>query len=404
MPRKAIVLVLDSLGVGCTPDSSAFNDHGANTLGHIADWREASTSHSGLNLPNLTKMGLGKVLNSASRNSVLNANVDINAKACFGYATPISTGKDTTSGHWEMMGAPVEFNWGQFTDKHNSFPEELLSRIYDKTGLLTSLGNCHSSGTTIINKFGEEHIRTGAPIFYTSADSVFQIAAHELHFGLDRLLSLCEKVRVILDDYNIGRVIARPFLGAPGEFIRTGNRRDFSVAPHKPTVLNQLQESATAQVVGVGKISDIFAGSGIDKSIKAVGIPELFDQTLSAFKNSESDTLIFTNFVDFDSEYGHRRDAQGYADALEYFDSRMPELLAEMSDEDVLFITADHGCDPTWNGSDHTREYVPIIGYGARLKSGDLGCRSTFADIGATVAQHFGLPTPKYGNPLPLLQ
>lgn len=399
MARKAVVLVLDSLGVGSTPDAAAFNDKGANTLGHIAEWRATSSAHPALALPNLTALGLGKVLHAASNHGVLDSDIEIDPRACFGFATPMSTGKDTTSGHWEMMGAPVEFHWGQFTDKKNSFPDDLLNRIYDECGLLTSLGNCHSSGTTIINDFGAEHLRTGAPIFYTSADSVFQIAAHEEHFGLDRLLSLCEKVREILDDYNIGRVIARPFIGSPGEFIRTGNRRDFSVAPHMPTVLNQLQASAAAKVVGVGKISDIFAGSGIDQSIKAVGIPELFDQTLTALQSHQSDTLIFTNFVDFDSEYGHRRDVQGYADALEYFDRRLPELLAQLSDEDVLIITADHGCDPTWNGSDHTREYVPVIGFGASLKAGGLGCRDSFADIGATIARHFGLAATANGHP-----
>ncbi|MGC9458538.1 phosphopentomutase, partial [Vibrio genomosp. F10 str. 9ZD137] len=214
MTRKAVVLVLDSLGVGCTLDAASFNDQGANTLGHIADWRASSDVHFALELPNLTALGLGKVLYAASHNDRLDSDIEIDERASFGYATPMSTGKDTTSGHWEMMGAPVEFQWGQFSDKDNSFPYELLKRIYDETGLLTSLGNCHSSGTTIINELGEEHICTGAPIFYTSADSVFQIAAHEAYFGLDRLLSLCEKVREILDDYNIGRVIARPFIGA----------------------------------------------------------------------------------------------------------------------------------------------------------------------------------------------
>lgn len=398
MTRKAVVLVLDSLGVGCTLDAASFNDQGANTLGHIADWRASSDVHFALELPNLTALGLGKVLYAASHNDRLDSDIEIDERASFGYATPMSTGKDTTSGHWEMMGAPVEFQWGQFSDKDNSFPYELLKRIYDETGLLTSLGNCHSSGTTIINELGEEHICTGAPIFYTSADSVFQIAAHEAYFGLDRLLSLCEKVREILDDYNIGRVIARPFIGAPGDFTRTGNRRDFSVTPHKLTVLNQLQTAAAAKVVGIGKISDIFAGSGIDQSMKAVGIPELFDQTLMALQNNPSDTLIFTNFVDFDSEYGHRRNVQGYATALEYFDRRLPELLAKLTDEDLLIITADHGCDPTWSGSDHTREYVPIIGFGSKLQPGYLGCRTSFADIGATIAQHFGLTVPSSGH------
>ncbi|WP_413113988.1 phosphopentomutase [Thaumasiovibrio sp. DFM-14] len=397
MPKRAIVLVLDSFGVGATEDAAKFGDVGANTLGHIAAYCNNNTSTKTLRLPNLTAMGLSEVLKSASSSTFPLEDHALLEAATFGYASPLSSGKDTTSGHWEMMGLPVTFQWGLFEGKTNSFPEELLSNIYKKAGITGSLGNCHASGTQILEDFGQMHIDTGLPIFYTSADSVFQVAAHEEHFGLERLIALCQLIREELDGYNIGRVIARPFLGCEGNFSRTKNRKDLSVSPHDLTLLNRLHNGNTAKVIGIGKISDIFAGSGIDESVKASGIPELFDVTVQQIKTVNEDALIFTNFVDFDSEYGHRRNVEGYAKALEYFDSRLPELLDILGDDDILVITADHGCDPTWEGSDHTREFVPILALGRNLKKGDIGKRHSFADIGQTLSQHFGLASGQHG-------
>ncbi|WP_413114026.1 phosphopentomutase [Thaumasiovibrio sp. DFM-14] len=398
MPKRAIVLVLDSFGVGATEDAAKFGDVGANTLGHIAAYCNSNTSTKALKLSNLTAMGLSEVLKSASSSTFPLEDHALLEAATFGYAALLSSGKDTTSGHWEMMGLPVTFQWGLFEGKTNSFPEELLSNIYQKAGITGSLGNCHASGTQILEDFGQMHIDTGLPIFYTSADSVFQVAAHEEHFGLEQLIALCQLIREELDGYNIGRVIARPFLGCEGKFSRTKNRKDLSVSPHDLTLLNRLHNGNTAKVIGIGKIADIFAGSGIDESVKASGIPELFDVTVQQIKTVNEDALIFTNFVDFDSEYGHRRNVEGYAKALEYFDSRLPELLDILVDDDVLVITADHGCDPTWEGSDHTREFVPILALGRNLKKGDIGKRHSFADIGQTLSQHFGLASGQHGT------
>lgn len=398
MAKRAIVLVLDSLGVGSTDDANKFGDKGANTLGHIEQYCRNSATREPLSIPTLTSFGLAEILRSASKEEFSLPEVAIDPYAAYGYAAPVSTGKDTISGHWEMMGAPVLFDWGLFQDRDNSFSSALLSKIYRSADIDGSIGHCHASGTEIINQLGQQHIDTGLPIFYTSADSVFQIAAHETYFGLDRLMALCGCVRRVLDDYNIGRVIARPFIGEAGCFKRTGNRRDFSVPPYKNTLLNELQITGNASVIGIGKISDIFAGSGIDRSVKAAGLAELFDKTLHEVKSASSDSLIFTNFVDFDSEFGHRRDIDGYAKALEYFDCRLPELLAVLREEDILIITADHGCDPTWPGSDHTRECVPIIAFGQNLQHGSLGYRRTFADIAETLAEYFHLPTLSYGT------
>jgi phosphopentomutase len=260
------------------------------------------------------------------------------------------------------------------------------------------LGNCHSSGTTIIAELGDEHVKTGKPIVYTSADSVFQIACHEEAFGLQRLYDLCEIARELVDEYDIGRVIARPFVGdGPDSYVRTGNRRDLTTPPHAPTVLDKLVE-AGGEVISVGKIADIYAHQGITKKIKATGNAALFDATLKAMKETGDRSIVFTNFVDFDMLFGHRRDVDGYAAALEYFDGRLPELMAEMREDDLLLLCADHGCDPTWQGSDHTREHIPVLAYGAGVRPGSLGRRDTFADIGQTVAKHLGLSPMDYGT------
>ena len=296
---------------------------------------------------------------------------------------------------------PVLFDWGYFTDEHNSFPQALLDKLVERAKLPGYLGNCHSSGTVILDQLGEEHMKTGKPIFYTSADSVFQIACHEETFGLDRLYELCEIAREELTEggYNIGRVIARPFIGdKPGHFQRTGNRHDLAVEPPAPTVLKKLVDEKGGEVVSIGKIADIYANVGITKKVKATGIDALFDATLIEMEKAGDNTIVFTNFVDFDSSYGHRRDVAGYAAALELFDRRLPELLKLVKDEDIIIFTADHGCDPTWPGTDHTREHIPVLVYGPKVKPGSLGHRETFADIGQTVANYFGLSPMDYGK------
>jgi len=290
------------------------------------------------------------------------------------------------------------FEWGYFKKKSETFPQELLDKLVEQANLPGYLGNCHSSGTTIIAELGDEHVQSGKPIFYTSADSVFQIACHEEAFGLDRLYDLCEIARGLVDEYNIGRVIARPFVGdSPDNYVRTGNRRDLTTPPPSPTVLDKLV-AAGGDVISVGKIADIYAHKGITKKVKATGNAALFDATLVAMDEAPANSIVFTNFVDFDMLYGHRRDVEGYATALEYFDERLPELMDKLNDDDLMVITADHGCDPTWQGSDHTREHIPVIAYGAGLKPGPLGKRETFADIGQSIATYFDLPPTDYGT------
>ncbi len=394
---RAVILVMDSFGIGATDDADRFGDVGADTLGSIA--RERAASDKGpLKLPNLARLGLFHASRDSTGSFPAGADGDVDVVGTYGFAEELSSGKDTPSGHWEIAGVPVLFDWGYFTEKTNTFPQELLDKLIERANLPGVLGNCHSSGTTIIAELGEEHVRTGKPIFYTSADSVFQIAAHEEAFGLDRLYELCDIARELVDDYNIGRVIARPFVGTSAEdFVRTGNRRDLTTPPHAPTVLDRLVESG-GDVISIGKIADIYAHQGITKKIKASGNAALFDATLEAMGDADDRSIIFTNFVDFDMLYGHRRDVDGYADALEYFDERLPELLDKMSDDDLLVITADHGCDPTWQGTDHTREHIPVIAYGSGLEAGPIGKRKSFADIGQTIADYFDLPNLEYGE------
>lgn len=399
--KRVIFLVLDSFGVGGAPDAEKFGDVGADTFGHIA--RECAEGHCDnavrkgpLQIPNLEKLGLAEVakLSTGSYPAGLGSLPPSEVIAAYGAGMEQSYGKDTPSGHWEMVGVPVLFDWGYFTDKQNAFPKELTDRILERAGLADTgyLGNCHASGTEILKELGEEHMETGKPIFYTSADSVFQIACHEESFGLERLYELCKIAREELDSYNIGRVIARPFTGKDASsFARTGNRHDYSVLPPAPTVLNSLEE-AGGEVVSIGKISDIFAASGITAHHKATGLEELCNTTLDAIKRYTSKpTLIFTNLVDFDSSYGHRRDTTGYAAALEQFDRFLPQLLAALSDDDVLLLAADHGCDPTWQGTDHTRENIPILCYGKNVIAQNLGKRNSFADIGQSIASYLGL-------------
>ncbi|RUO46063.1 phosphopentomutase [Pseudidiomarina donghaiensis] len=399
---RAIVVVLDSFGIGAAADADKFGDEGADTFGHIAAAAangDADNNRSGpLMIPNLLELGLGEAYYGATGEQPAGIAPAAEVTGRFGWAQEMSSGKDTPSGHWEMAGVPVLFDWGYFLEPQHSFPEELLSKIVEKAQLPGYLGNCHASGTTIIAQLGQEHMTTGKPIFYTSADSVFQIACHEDSFGLDNLYELCEIARELLEPYNIGRVIARPFIGDSADnFKRTGNRRDYAIPPPSPTVLDKLK-AAGGEVISIGKIADIFAHQGITQKYKATGIPALVDETIHQMQQAPERSIIFTNLVDFDSEYGHRRDVSGYAAALELFDQLLPKLKAAMRDDDMLILTADHGCDPTWPGSDHTREYVPVLAYGHTIQPGSMGRRETFADIGQTIASWLQLPAMDYGT------
>ena len=393
--KRAVILMLDSVGIGGAEDAASFGDQGADTLGHIAQ------ANGGLQIPNLIALGLAQAA-QASTDSVIDfgpqSPAQIHIPSKYGFMREISRGKDTSSGHWEMAGAPVNFEWGYFPPDYPSFPEELIRKICTEANLPGILGNKAASGTQIIEELGEEHLKTGKPICYTSADSVFQIAAHEQHFGLERLYQVCQIAFEAVKPYRIARVIARPFTGEKkGEFSRTKNRHDYSVNPPQPTVLDALK-NAGGQVISVGKIADIFANQGITKAVKASGLKELWDVTLREAAAAPDFSLVFTNFVDFDMVYGHRRDVKGYAQGLSYFDSRLPELAAQLQPEDIVFITADHGCDPTYTGTDHTREHVPVIMFGKQVKPQFIGGRDTYADLGQTVADYFNLPPLNVGK------
>ncbi|HEX5998830.1 MAG TPA: phosphopentomutase [Hyphomicrobiaceae bacterium] len=404
MPR-AFLLVLDSVGIGGATDAARYGDAGADTVGHIAE-AAANGEADGdglregpLRLPNMSALGLGEACRMASGRIPPGLGSMTEARAVAGYADEISRGKDTPSGHWEIAGAPVMFDWGYFPRKVPCFPPQLLAELCRLGGLPVTLGNRHASGTQIIAELGGEHMQTGAPICYTSADSVLQIAAHEETFGLERLYRLCSIARKLVDPLNIGRVIARPFVGTDAaSFRRTANRRDYSVPPHVPTILD-LASCAGREVVSVGKIGDIFAHSGTGRILKGYDNSALLDRSLDVAERLADGGLLFANFVDFDTRFGHRRDVSGYAAALEAFDARLPELQGRLRVDDLLLITADHGCDPTWSGTDHTRERVPILAFCPARMMGPIGQRSTFADIGASVAHHLGLPAPSSGFP-----
>lgn len=392
--KRAIILLLDSFGIGATEDAPKYGDTGANTFAHIAEYCAQKTA---LKIPNLSRFGLINAANASAEKKISGVSAPKNIVAKYGYAAELSHGKDTPSGHWEIAGVPVLFDWGYFPPQYPSFPEKLIEQFILLGKIPGILGNRHASGTEIIAELGAEHIKTGKPIVYTSADSVFQIAAHEESFGLQRLYELCEIARKLVDEYQIGRVIARPFLGAPGNFYRTGNRHDYTSPPPSPTLLDKLKQ-AGGHVIAIGKTADIFAHQGISETIKANGNMALFDATLQALKHAKDKTLIFTNFVDFDSSYGHRRDIAGYATALEALDARLPELEKILQPEDIVIITADHGCDPTWPGSDHTREHIPVLVFGPKIKPENIGKRETFADIGQSLANYFNLPRLDYGK------
>lgn len=402
MPR-AILCVLDSFGIGGAEDAVRFGDDGADTLGHIARACAAGEAdreglRSGpLKLPVMDRLGLGRAAELSTGTRPEGLDFAEEPGGLWGYGIETSHGKDTPSGHWEIAGVPVDFDWGYFPNEEPSFPEDLTKAIVERGDLPGILGNKHASGTVIIQELGEEHIKTGKPICYTSADSVFQIAAHETHFGLERLYKLCEIVRELVDPLNIGRVIARPFVGeTPEDFERTANRRDYSVLPPEPTVLDRLVAEGR-RVFGIGKISDIFAHQGVTDVLKGAGNDALFDRTLEAIGKAGDGDLVFANFIDFDSLYGHRRDVAGYAAALEAFDARLPEMMERLREGDLLILTADHGCDPTWPGTDHTREHVPILCWGPDVAPRPIGGRPTFADIGETIAIHLGIAPGRNG-------
>ena len=391
---------MDSVGIGAAPDASAYGDAGADTVGHIAEACargecDNAARRGPLRVGHLAKLGLGQACRLATGR--VPPGLDIGeTDGRHGCAAELSRGKDTPSGHWELAGVPVRFDWGYFPRTVPCFPEELVARLCEEARLPGILGDCHASGTEIIARLGDEHVRSGKPICYTSADSVFQIAAHEDSFGLDRLYSVCQIARELLEPYNIGRVIARPFRGSPSDYGRTHNRRDYSVPPPGQTILD-LATAAARDVVTVGKIGDIFAHRGTGRILKGDGNDALFDRTLEGVESLNDGGLLFANFIDFDSIYGHRRDVPGYAAALEGFDRRLGELLPRLQPDDLLIITADHGCDPTWKGSDHTREQVPVLVVGGNA-SAEVGARTSFADVGASVAAHLGIEPPSAGR------
>jgi len=373
--NRAIVIVCDSLGVGALPDAGDFGDEGSNTLGHVL-----ASQHP--KLPNLTRLGLLHTLPQPATTDTPNA--------AFGRMAEVSAGKDTTTGHWEMMGLIVK---DPFRTYPNGFPREVIEEYERRIGRRT-LGNKPASGTVILDELGEEHMRTGAPIVYTSADSVFQVAAHEEVIPVEELWRICAIARELMrGENNVGRIIARPFVGSGrGHFKRTANRKDFSVRPTGETVVERAHK-AGKEVIGLGKIADIFDGVGIDREIRTESNSDGMRKTIDLVKQSQA-PFLFTNLVDFDSKYGHRNDAPGYAKALETFDEELGALLAELRGGDLLFITADHGCDPTDVSTDHTREYVPLIVAGPHVHGPhDLGTRRTFADLGATICDHLGIPS-----------
>lgn len=396
---RAIILVLDSVGCGGAPDADKFGDEGSNTLGHIADacfGGNAEVGRSGpLRVPNLNKLGLGAAIKLASGH--LAPGLSTTSVGTFGAATEISNGKDTPSGHWEISGVPVPFDWTYFPTTEPAFPPDKIGEFIKRADIPGILGDCHASGMPILHELGEEHIKSGKPICYTSADSVFQIAAHETHFGLQRLYDICEIAAEIFHPMMIGRIIARPFIGeTAAEFTRTINRKDLAIEPPEDTICDRVVQ-AGGRTLAVGKIGDIFAHRGISELKKGKPDLQLVDDMLDFMADAKSGDLIFTNLVEFDSLYGHPRDVAGYARALEAFDLRLPEILAALQSGDLLIITADHGNDPTWRGTDHTRERVPVLCAGPDFDDQEIGLIN-MADIGETVAAHLGLAPGRHGR------
>lgn len=396
MPR-AFLIVLDSVGIGGAPDADRYGDSGSDTLGHIAEacaqgrGDRAGLRAGALTLPHLGALGLGLAARGATGTLPPGLDAIGPVQGAYGHAIETAAGKDTPSGHWEITGVPVREPWGYFPVTVPAFPAALTDALIAQAGLPGILGDCHAAGTAIIDRLGAEHLRTGKPICYTSADSVFQIAAHEESFGLERLYATCRIARDLCDDYRVGRVIARPFVGTEREgFRRTAHRKDYAVEPPGRTLLDTLAQSGRS-VVSVGKIGDIFAHRATGREIKPAGNAACLDAALAAFASLPDGGLVFLNLVDFDTDYGHRRDVPGYAAELEAFDARLPEIHAVLRSGDLCVITADHGNDPTWTGTEHTREQVPVLAFGPTVAPGPLGRRESFADIGATLARHLGV-------------
>ncbi|WP_163969917.1 phosphopentomutase [Oceanobacillus halotolerans] len=381
--KRVFLIVMDSVGIGEAPDAEKFNDKGADTLGHIADHM------NGLHMPNMAKLGLSNI------REIKGIEKAASPKAYFTKMQEASNGKDTMTGHWEIMGLNIQQPFRTFPD---GFPDALIQELEQKTGR-TVIGNKPASGTAIVEELGEEHMNTGALIVYTSADSVLQIAAHEEIIPIDEQYRICEIARELtLDEkYMVGRVIARPFVGEPGAFERTSNRHDYALKPFGRTVMNELKDEQY-DVIALGKISDIYDGEGVTEAVRTVdnedGMTKVVESTKQDFHG-----LSFLNLVDFDAKYGHRRDPEGYGKALEDFDKRLPEVLNELKDDDLLIITADHGNDPVHHGTDHTREYVPLLVYHNGIGQGrELPLKETFADIGATIADNFSVKMPEHGK------
>src|SRR5690625_252422 len=381
--KRIFLVVMDSVGIGEAPDAEDYGDKGADTLGHIADHMD------GLNMPNMGKLGLSNIRKLEGIES---------ARKPLAHYTKMqeaSAGKDTMTGHWEMMGLYIDTPFRTFP---NGFPDEVIQKLEEKSGHKV-IANKPASGTEIIEELGEKHMETGALIVYTSADSVLQIAAHEDIVLLEELYEICEYAREVLSDpkYMVGRVIARPFIGVPGHFERTSNRHDYALKPFGRTVMNELKD-ANQDVIAIGKISDIFDGEGVTKSLRTISNMDGMDKLLESM-DMDFNGLSIMNLVDFDAAYGHRRDPQGYGEAIEEYDARLPEVFEKMKDDDLLIITADHGNDPVHHGTDHTREYVPLLVYYKGITEGkELSIRKTFADVGETIAENFQLTSPTYGR------
>ncbi len=386
---RAFLIVMDSVGCGGAPDAGDFGDAGSNTLANIAQAcaeGRAEVGRSGrLKMPNLDRLGLGAAVRLASGDAV--PGLEAEPTGLWGAASEVSRGKDTPSGHWELAGVPVPWDWTYFPTTEPAFPDDLVAEVCRLAGTDGILGNCHASGVPIIAAHCAEHLRTGWPICYTSADSVFQIAAHEEAFGLERLLKLCADLAPMLHARKVGRVIARPFTGTCDDFKRTSNRRDYAIAPPSPTLLDWVQAAGRA-THAVGKIGDIFSMRGIGHLHKGKSDADLFEHLVRLGAEAEPGSLTFANFVEFDSLYGHPRDVAGYARALEWFDAQLTRFLAQLRPGDLAIFTADHGNDPTWSGTDHTRERVPVVGWGAGLREVGL---CGFVDVGASVASHLGV-------------
>lgn len=382
MIKRVNLLVLDSVGIGELPDASDFGDIGVNTLGNIIK------ACNGINLPNLAKLGLGNI------EGVEGIEAHSAPLGAYGRAAEKSNGKDTTTGHWEIAGLYIE---RPFQTYPQGFPKHIMDIFEEKIGRKT-LGNIPASGTEIIETLGAEHMKTGFPIIYTSADSVFQIAAHEEVIPIEELYKICTIAReLLMGDVQVARVIARPFVGTPGSFERTPNRRDYSVSPFQPTILDRIKEKGM-DVIAVGKIEDIFNGQGITEAIHTKDNMDGVAKTIE-FLKKDTKGILFTNLVDFDAKYGHRRDPKGYRQALEEFDNRLPELLSSLKDDDIIILTADHGNDPTYKGTDHTREYIPILIYGKNIRPDvNIGTRNSFSDIAATIADILNVEKPVIGQ------